>query len=46
MYSSEKEMYEAPAIQVMEVKVEGVICGSPDPTSETQGHGNGYGNWY
>lgn len=46
MYSSEKEMYEAPAIQVMEVKVEGVICGSPSPNSETEGHGNGYGYWY
>jgi hypothetical protein len=46
MYSSEKEMYETPAVQVVEVKVEGVICGSPVPNSETEGHGNGYGYWY
>ena len=45
MYSSEKEMYETPAVQVVELAIEGVICGSGDPTS-TPGHGNGYGYWY
>ena len=44
MYSSEKEMYETPAVQVVEVGIEGVICGSGD--TSTPGHGNGYGYWY
>ncbi len=43
MYSSEKEMYETPAVQVVEVAIEGVICGSGD---ETPAHGNGFsGGW-
>ena len=45
MYSSEKEMYETPAVQGMEVKVEGVICESGQG-SGTPGHGNGFGGWY
>ena len=46
MYSSEKEMYETPAVQVVEVAIEGVICGSGDDPTSTPGHGNGYGSWY
>lgn len=41
MYSSEKEMYETPAVQVVEVKAEGMIC-----SSDTAGQGYGYpGGW-
>jgi hypothetical protein len=44
MESLEKKVYEAPAIEVVEVNVEGSICtGSGD---ETPGHGNGYPTWF
>lgn len=39
MESTEKELYEAPAIMVVEVKAEGVICSSP---GEAGGEGFGF----
>ena len=44
MDSLEKVVYETPAMQVVEVKTEGVICASGDP--EEEGHGNGFTGWY
>ena len=45
MESLEKKNYEAPAIVVVEVNVEGVICASNGGQS-MPGHGNGYERWY
>lgn len=39
----EKELYEAPVMEVIDVKTEGVICGSGVPTSyEYPGYGSEY----
>lgn len=35
-----KEVYEAPAIEVVEVNTEGIVC-----ASEWKGTGHGYGGW-
>ena len=44
MYSSEKEMYETPTVQVVELAAENAICiGSSEPNA--QGHGF-EGGWY
>lgn len=40
MELEDKELYEAPTIDVVEVKSEGVIC-----TSNPEGEGHGYGGW-
>lgn len=40
MCSSEKEMYEAPAILVVEVAAKRVIC-----DSEPEGQGHGFNGW-
>ena len=43
MDSLEKVVYEAPAIQVVELSAENCICtGSPDP----EAHAYGYDGWY
>ena len=34
METNKKELYEAPSILVMEVKVEGVVCASPYGTQD------------
>lgn len=43
MESLEKKNYEAPAIVVVEVNVEGVICASGESNGA---HGNGFDGWY
>ena len=45
MESLEKKNYEAPAIVVVELKVEGIICSSGE-SHGMPGHGNGYERWY
>lgn len=43
MNSVEKMVYTAPELLVVEVKIQGVICGSDDMP---QGRGNGFPGWY
>lgn len=41
MVAKNKETYEAPTMLVVEVKTEGIICGS-DPTANLDGYGNAF----
>lgn len=43
MYSSEKEMYETPAVQVVEFASENAICSG---SGGENAQGNGFSGWY
>ena len=40
MESPEKEIYDAPAVVIVEAQTEGIVC-----ASEPEGKGNGYSGW-